>query len=58
MSAYLYEEARKTDLLPTSYTTPVKCNIRFRNRPYQAIIDSGAAISMIAHQTVKELALK
>ena len=58
MSAYLYEEAKKTDLLPTSYTTPVKCNICLRNRPYQAIIDSGAAISMIAHQTVKELDLK
>ncbi|CAG8808342.1 4902_t:CDS:2, partial [Dentiscutata erythropus] len=40
ISAYLYEEAKKTDLLPTSHTTPVKCNIRLRNRPYQAIIDS------------------
>src|SRR6201988_1087144 len=58
MAAYLYEEAKKTDLLPISHTTPVKCNIRLRNRPYQAIIDSGAAISMIAHQTVKELDLK
>src|SRR5262249_41957100 len=26
--------------------------------PYQAIIDSGAAVSMIAHQTVKDLGLK
>ena len=58
MSAYLYEEAKKNDLLPTSYTTPVKCNIRLRNRSYQAIIDSVAAISIIAHQTVKELDLK
>jgi hypothetical protein len=58
MSAYLYEEAKKTDFHLTFHTTPVKCNIRPRNRPYQAIIDSGAAISMIAHQTVKELDLK
>ena len=59
MSAYLYEEAKNANLiqLPT-HTTPVKCNIWLRNRPYQAIIDSGAAISMIAHQTVKELGLK
>ncbi|CAG8828971.1 21698_t:CDS:1, partial [Dentiscutata erythropus] len=40
MSAYLNEETKKTDLLPTSHTTPVKCNIHLRNRPYQAIIDS------------------
>ncbi|CAG8818585.1 3148_t:CDS:1, partial [Dentiscutata erythropus] len=44
MPAYLYKKAKKTDLLPTSHTTPIKCNIRLRNRPYQAIIDSGAAI--------------
>ena len=42
----------------SSYITPVKYNIKLRNRPYQAIIDSGAAISMISHQVVKELGLK
>ena len=43
---------------PSNFTTPVKCNVQIRNRPYQAIIDSGASISMIAHRVVKELGLK
>ena len=59
MSAYLYEEAKNANLVQSpTHSTSVKCNIRLRNRPYQAIIDSGAAISMIAYQTVKELDLK
>ena len=53
------EEQPKTNQKQTpSYTTSVKCNIKLRNTPYQAIIDSGAAISMISHQVVKELGFK
>ncbi|HEY1247838.1 MAG TPA: retrotransposon gag family protein, partial [Nitrososphaera sp.] len=36
----------------SNFTTPVKCNVQLKNRPYQAIIDSGASISMIAHRVV------
>lgn len=58
LSSYLHKEAMSANLVnPPEYTTPVKCNIKLRNRQYQAIIDSGAAISMIAHETVKELGL-
>ena len=59
LSAHLSHEAKT--ILPTSpepTTTPVKCNIKLRNRPYQAIIDSGASISMIAYKVVQELELK
>src|SRR5260363_328353 len=41
-----------------TYTTLVKCNIKLQEKPYYAIIDSSAAISMISHQVVKELGLK
>ena len=41
-----------------TYTTPVKCNIRIRNQPYQAIIDSGASVSMISYEIIKNLGLK
>ena len=58
LASYMTEETSTTNQKQTSYTTPVKCNIRIRNRPYQAIIDSGAAISMISYQVVKELGLK
>jgi hypothetical protein len=59
LSSYLYEEAKSANLVQTpTYTTPVKCNIRLNQKPYQAIIDSGASVSMIAHSVVKELGLK
>ena len=45
-------------ITPEPTTTPVKCNIKIRNRPYQAIVDSGASISMIAHKVVQELGLR
>src|SRR5260363_303306 len=41
-----------------TYTTLVKCNIKLQGKPYHAVIDSGAAVSMISHQFVKELGLK
>jgi hypothetical protein len=40
------------------HITPVKCNIQIKKQPYQAIIDSGAAVSMIAHNVVKKLGLE
>jgi hypothetical protein len=58
LAAHLYEEAKNANLVQTpAYTTPVKCNISLQHKPYQAIIDSGASISMISHKTVKELGL-
>lgn len=57
LSAYLYKEAKDANLLP-QHITPVKCNIKVKSKPYQAIIDSGASVSMIAHSVVKELGLK
>ena len=58
MAIHLYEEAKNANLVQTpAYTTPVKCNVSLQNKPYQAIIDSGASISMIAHKAVKELGL-
>ena len=54
----MYEEAKNANLVQTpAYTIPVKYNVSLQNKPYQAIIDSGASISMIAHKTVKELGL-
>ena len=32
--------------------------MQIKNQPYQTIIDSGAAVSMIAYSVVKELGLK
>ena len=58
LAAHLYEEAKNTNFIQTpAYTTPVKCNISLQSQPYQAIIDSGASISMVSHKTVKELGL-
>ena len=58
LATHLYEEAKNANLVQTpAYTTPVKCNVSLQNKPYQAIIDSGASISMIAHKAVKELGL-
>jgi len=55
----LHEEAKNANILiPATHTTPVKCNIQLRNRPYQVIIDSNASVSMIAYKIVKELGLK
>ena len=42
----------------SAYTTPVKCNVKINQKPQEAIIDSGASISMIAHQLVQDLGLK
>ncbi|CAG8758317.1 7849_t:CDS:1, partial [Racocetra persica] len=38
--------------------TSVKCYIDIQDHTYPAIIDSGASVSMISHQTVKKLDLK
>ena len=57
LTEYLIEE--NINITQTSnYTTPVKCNIKLQNQPYQAIIDSGASISMISYKVVKDLGLK
>ncbi|CAG8626277.1 36445_t:CDS:1, partial [Racocetra persica] len=37
---------------------PVKCYIDIQDHTYFAIIDSKASVSMILHQTIKELDLK
>src|SRR6185437_10346945 len=42
----------------SAHTTPVKCNVKINQKPREAIIDSGASISMIAHQLVQDLGLK
>ena len=55
--AYLYKEAKDNNLL-LQHITPVKCNVQIKSQSYQAIIDSGAAVSMIAHSVFKELGLK
>ena len=57
LSAYLYKEAKDNNLV-LQHITPVKCNVQIKNQPYQAIIDSSATVSMIAHSVVKELGLK
>src|SRR5260363_87503 len=59
LSSYLYEEAKTANLTQTpAHTTPVQYNVQLNQKPYQAIIDSGASISMIAHQVVQDLGLK
>ena len=42
----------------STYTIPVKCNIKIRNKVYSAIINSGTSISIISYQIIKELGLK
>ena len=55
----MHEEAKNANILTSAtHTTPVKCNIQLRNKPYQAIIDSSVSVSMIAYKVVKELGLK
>ncbi|CAG8701643.1 4812_t:CDS:1, partial [Scutellospora calospora] len=34
------------------------CNVQIKNQPYQAIIDSSTAVSMIAYSIINELGLK
>src|SRR5260363_305975 len=59
LSSYLYEEAKTANLIQIpAHTTPVQCNVKLNQKPYQAVIDSGASISMIAHQVVQDLGLK
>src|SRR5260364_373398 len=59
LSSYLYEEAKTANLIQTpAHTTPVQCNVQLNQKPYQAVIDSGASISMIAHKVVQDLGLK
>src|SRR6185312_16095247 len=59
LSSYLYEEAKTANLIQTSaYTTPVKCNVKINQKPHEAIIDSGASISIISYQLVQDLGLK
>ena len=57
LTEYLMEE--NINITQTSnHTTPVRCNIKLQDQPYQAIIDSGASISMISYKVVKDLGLK
>src|SRR5260363_274598 len=58
LASYLIQESKPTQIQTPTYTTPVKCNIKLQGKPYHAIINSGAAISMISHQVVQELGLK
>ncbi|CAG8750361.1 9432_t:CDS:1, partial [Racocetra persica] len=43
---------------PISTITSVKYYINIQDYTYPAIIDSGASVSKISHQTVKKLGLK
>ena len=56
IETYFAEPSSNNSTQPSTYTTPVKCNIKIRNKFYSAIINSGA--SMISYQIVKELGLK
>ena len=59
LTAYITEVNKEnTKLKPTPTITSVKCYIDIQERTYLAIIDSGAFVSMIFYQTVKELGLK
>src|SRR5260363_331284 len=58
LGPYLTQESKATQIQTPTYTTPVKCNIKLQGKPYHAVIDSGATISMISYQVVKELGLK
>ena len=58
IETYFAEPSHNNLAQPSTHTTPVKCNIKIKDKPYQAIIDSGASISMISYQIVKELGLK
>jgi len=58
IETYFAEPSSNNSTQPSTYTTPVKCNIKIRNKFYSAIIDSSASISMISYQIVKELGLK
>src|SRR5947207_2151680 len=41
----------------STHTTLIKCNIKIKDKLYQAIIDSSTSISMILYQIIKELGL-
>ena len=58
LSNLLVEESNTPQIQTPTYTTPVKCNIKLNGKPYHAVIDSSAAISMISNQVVRELGLK
>ena len=58
LSTYLSQEAKTIAITPKPTTIPVKYNVKIRNRPYQAIVDSEASISIIAYKVVQELGLK
>jgi hypothetical protein len=59
LTAYITDLNRENTLpKPINYITPVKCYIDIQDQTLPAIIDSGAAVSMISHQTVKDLGLK
>ena len=58
LANYLIDEPKTTQFQTPTYTTLVKCNIKLNRKPYHAVIDSGAAISMIFNQVVRELGLK
>src|SRR5437868_9631625 len=58
VETYFAEPFSNNSTQLSTYTTPVKCNIKIRNKSYSAIIDSGTSISIISCQIVKELGLK
>jgi len=58
IETYFAEPSSNNSTQPSTYTTPVKYNIKIRNKFYSAIIDSDTSISMISYQIVKELGLK
>jgi len=59
LTNYITELNREnTKPQPDVHITPVKCYVDIKDRTYPAIIDSGASVSMIAHDAVKELGLK
>src|SRR5437868_14205854 len=58
IETYFAEPSHNNLAQPSTHTTPVKCNIKIKDKLYQTIIDSGILISMISYQIVKELELK
>src|SRR5205814_4864919 len=58
IKTYFAEPSHNNLAQSSTHTTPVKCNIKIKNKLYQAIINSSTLISMISYQIVKELGLK
>src|SRR5437762_13493191 len=58
IETYFTKPSHYNSTQTSTHTILVKCNIKIKDKPYQAIIDSGASISMISYLIIKELELK